>query len=298
MGNGDLALLIEPMASTLYLVDMPLPGPPGDDLQLFLAEHVPWGWEELETPDRRNLHLYCNSLEQAEALSLRIASAFPDLKTAISKQEEQDWAESWRSFFTPVLVADTFAVVPSWEREAAVDPGLVRIVIYPQMAFGTGHHPTTHLCLQVLAELRAEGRLGKGQLGLDLGTGSGILGIAASLLGLQTVGLDIDPVAVDNARLNRGLNPDGDRLDLLVGDVQCLQRRRRYDLILANILAQPLMELAGEITSRLAPQGCLLLSGILRSQEQAVAQAYEKQGLGRPRAYQREDWSALLWQGG
>jgi ribosomal protein L11 methyltransferase len=284
------------MAAKLYLVAASLPGPPGEELQVFLAEHVSWGWEELEEEDQTVLHIYCSSLEQAEALSARIAAGFPDLEAHIAQLDDQDWAEAWRSFFQPIRIAKTFAVVPSWEEPAACAPDLHRIAIYPQMAFGTGHHPTTHLCLEVLAELWIKGALGSRQKCLDLGTGSGILGIAASLLGLRTLGLDTDPVAVDNAKLNRSLNRVETRLGLIVGGVECLRAARGFDLIVANILAEPLKDLAEGILARLAPQGRLLLSGILCSQEPEVAKAYARHGLGEPAVYRRQDWSALLWQ--
>jgi len=284
------------MAATLYLLAVSLPGPPPDELRATLAEHVSWGWEELEEDGLSGLRIYCSGLEQAEALSARIAAAFPGFEVGITKQDDRDWAESWRSFFQPIRIADTFCVVPSWEEPSAAEADMVRIAIYPQMAFGTGHHPTTHLCLEVLAELWAKGSLGSEQQCLDLGTGSGILGIAASFLGLRTVGLDTDPVAVDNAKLNRGLNRAGSNFALIVGGVECLQTHLRFDLVVANILAEPLKGLAGEIVARLAPRGRLLLSGILGSQEQEVAKAYAEQGLGEPGVFRRQDWSALLWQ--
>jgi ribosomal protein L11 methyltransferase len=200
---------------------------------------------------------------------------------------DQDWGETWKQGLVPLTIGRAF-VRPSWVA-AATPPGLVEIVLDPGMAFGTGTHPTTSLCLAALSDLLAER---PGARVLDVGTGSGLLAIAARKLGAgQVTGTDNDPVALRVARENADLNG----ASLVLDGREVAAQRGPFELVLANILANTLVELAPAIAAQLAPGGVVLLSGILRPQEDEVRQAYLAAGLvARPDRERRDgEWSLL-----
>ena len=182
---------------------------------------------------------------------------------AISEVAEQDWVRLTQSQFDPIRISEKLWIVPSWH--AAPDPGALNLVLDPGLAFGTGSHPTTALCLEWLA-----GTLHGGETVLDYGCGSGILGIAAARLGAQTVlGVDIDDNALIAARDNAAAN----------GVEIALRHSRdplpeRFDIVIANILTNPLCVLAPLLAGRVAPGGQLALSGVLESQAEMVVAAY------------------------
>jgi ribosomal protein L11 methyltransferase len=206
-------------------------------------------------------------LQEAEAA--RAALGAGDL----AEVPEQDWSETWKAGLDAFTVGGVF-VRPSW-IDAACPPGAAEVVLDPGMAFGTGTHPTTSLCLEAIGgALRAR----PGARVLDVGTGSGLLAIAAARLGAaRVVATDNDPVALAVAAENAGRNGvtlelSGEPPDRLEGE---------FDLVVANILANTLAELAPGIARRLAPGGTLLLSGILAGQEDGVREAYLAEGLVR-----------------
>ena len=161
------------------------------------------------------------------------------------------------------------------------------------MAFGTGHHATTALCLECISALHGGGRLGEQTRFLDLGTGSGILGIGCAKLGASGMGIDNDPVALENAEENVRINGVEDKVRLVLGSID--QAEGPFDLVVANILADPLIQMAPEIHSRVAPGGLLVLSGILASQAERVADAYKKLGRPEPQLRISGEWAALYW---
>jgi ribosomal protein L11 methyltransferase len=191
----------------------------------------------------------------------------------IAPVPEQDWSETWKAGLDAFTVGDVF-VRPSW-IEAAVPAGAVEVVLDPGMAFGTGTHATTSLCLGALgAVLRSR----PGARVLDVGTGSGLLAIAAARLGAaRVVATDNDPVALEVAAENAARN--GVAVELSAEEPSILSGE--FDLVIANILANTLVELAPGIAARLAPGGTLLLSGILAGQEDDVRAAYLAEGLAR-----------------
>lgn len=198
---------------------------------------------------------------------------------------DEDWTEGWKKDFRPLDVGRV-RVRPSWIAEAP-PPGSVEVVIDPGMAFGTGTHPTTSLCLAALSDLLA---LRPGAAVLDVGTGSGLLAIAARKLGAgRVVANDNDPVAVgvsqENARANRAdVEVVGDPLERIAGE---------FDVVVANILANTLVELAPRIAEKVAPGGVVLLAGILAPQAEEVRAAYVGLGL-EPRPGRDEgEWSLL-----
>ena len=184
----------------------------------------------------------------------------------IEQIEDQDWERSWMDNFQPMRFGQRLWIVPSWHE--APEPEAVNLLLDPGLAFGTGTHPTTSLCLQWL-----DGQALEGCTVLDFGCGSGILAIAALLLGAEhAVGTDIDPQALEASRDNAGRNGiAAERFPLyLPGDMPA----GTYDVVVANILAGPLVQLAPTISAHVRPGGRLALSGILAEQADEVRAAY------------------------
>ncbi len=257
--------------------------------------HTPWGWEDGGLKDGlRLLTVHFDRPEQSAETEAALLGACPELRIENTSVDNADWNSAWKKYFTPIPIGSRFVVLPAWLRDepCAAQP----ILIEPKMAFGTGHHQTTALCLEALDRLAADGVLQPGQSFLDLGTGSGILGIAAVKLGLAGQGLDIDPVAIDNARENAALNVVEDALELSTGSITDIPADRRFDCILANILANPLVDMAEDICLRLARPGVLILSGILVEQAGRVIQAYAEQGLAAPEVFHSGDWALLVFR--
>lgn len=198
--------------------------------------------------------------------------------------EDKDWERAWMDDFKPMPFGQRLWIVPSWHD--APDPEAANLMLDPGLAFGTGTHPTTALCLEWL-----DGQDVNGCQVIDYGCGSGILGLAALLLGAEhVIGVDTDPQALeasrDNARRNQVAD---DRLDLyLPAD----EPDTRADIMLANILAQPLISLAPHLASLVKPGGRLVLSGILSNQARDVMAAYEPWFV-MDEPEQREEWIRL-----
>ena len=181
--------------------------------------------------------------------------------------EEQDWVRLTQSQFDPIQVGQRLWVVPSW-HDAPNDPNAVCLAVDPGLAFGTGSHPTTKLCMQWLEE-----HVGLGEKTLlDYGCGSGILAIAAKRLGCgPAIGVDIDPQAVSSAKDNAIRNEVSVAFYLPEEDTATSQ----HDVVVANILANPLQVLAPALCQRIAPEGHIVLSGILARQAEEVIDTYK-----------------------
>ena len=207
----------------------------------------------------------------------------------------EDWSSSWKVHFKPLRVGKHLLIVPTWE-EAAQLPGDLVIRIDPGMAFGTGGHETTRLCLELLEQVMMErSDLAAAPSLLDLGTGSGILAMAASLLGAgRILALDIDPDAVEVARENLTLNHLSGRVECGTAPLESLTER--FDVILANILAEELVRLAPFLSDCLQPGGTLILSGILAEKEQLLLEGFDSQPLKYCRTLCAGEWAAMLYR--
>lgn len=185
--------------------------------------------------------------------------------------KEEDWASAWKAYFKPVRVG-TFLIKPTWE-EADPQPGDVLLELDPGMAFGTGTHPTTTLCLKKLGEM-----IRPGQKVYDLGTGSGILAIAAAKMGAEVEGIDLDPVAVQVAQENVELNQAGGQVRIRQGDLGTLLEGPA-DVVVANIIADVIIMLLADLPRLLRTDGEFLASGIIDSRAEEVEVAMGRAGL-------------------
>ena len=234
-------------------------------------------------------------LRQAIGDQLRwLATMSPGLTTVVPEFIEvrnEDWAEGWKQHFPAVRIGRRLVVKPTWEAFSREGDDVV-IELDPGMAFGTGTHGTTRLCLEAVAALfeeRVRRRV------LDVGTGSGILAVAAAALGAERVlACDIDAdacaIAGDNARLNHV----SDRVEVSGAPLQALEGG--FDLVLANILAEENIRLGDALVTRVAPGGVLVLSGILLEKEPLVLAAFARYPLTPPQITHREEWSCLLYR--
>jgi len=218
---------------------------------------------------------------------LSSCAAGPPPSFSISLIDDEDWAESWKRFYHPLRVGKRLVIKPSWETYAA-RPGDLIVELDPGMAFGSGCHPTTQLCLELLEQF-----LKPGDRVLDLGTGSGILAIAAAKLGAASLlATDQDPLAVKIARQNMELNIPCFPCESRAGEgVQGIAEQ--FDVISANIIAETLIELAPFLPERLLPAGLLIAGGITIEKKQQVLDAFLEAGLSLSSEADREDWCAL-----
>jgi ribosomal protein L11 methyltransferase len=206
----------------------------------------------------------------------------------------EDWSSSWKVHFKPLRVGKRLLIIPTWE-EAAVQSGDLVIRIDPGMAFGTGGHETTRLCLELLESVIENSPLLTVPSLLDLGTGSGILAMAARLLGAgRILALDIDPDAIIVARENLVLNQLTDQIEC--GTIPLESLEESFDIILANILAEELVRLAPFLTNRLQPGGSLILSGILADKEQLVRQGFNSPSIKYCQTRSDGEWVAMLFR--
>ncbi|MHB0774402.1 50S ribosomal protein L11 methyltransferase [Halomonas sp. WWR20] len=233
-----------------------------------------------------------DDLEGIEAMLERVRLAWsatlPDEPCPEIEYEllaDRDWEREWMDGFAPLKMGERLWIVPSWH--AAPEPDAVNLLLDPGLAFGTGTHPTTALCLQWLDGLElTDCRV------LDFGCGSGILAIAALKLGAShAIGTDIDPQALQASRDNAERNAI-DEPDLALCYPEQLPKAT-YDVVIANILAGPLVELAPTIATQVAPGAKLALSGILEHQADEVLEAYRQQGLHMHDPVVQDGWVRL-----
>lgn len=227
--------------------------------------------------------------------SLYYLGMIQPLPPATYKQiADQNWMEAWKQHYKPILIGERLVIVPAWMESP--DPGRVAIKIDPGMAFGTGTHPTTQLCLELMEK---EFTFRPPSLVIDVGCGSGILSIAAIKLGArQVLGVDIDAGSVKNARDNANANNIGEELFLNVGSVSEIRKGQfafdKAPLVVANILAPVIVRLFdNSLAGLIEGSGALILSGILQDQEARVVEAAQAHRLALADRRQMGDWVAL-----
>jgi ribosomal protein L11 methyltransferase len=265
-------------------VDLFIPKEFGEAVSNFLIEQGSTGIEELDGDlkcerlrtyfpkdgkEKRVLHALRQYLKSLQKISPEISRV--QIKT--TSIPEQDWGENWKRFFKPVQVTSRFVVKPPWYK-IRLKGRQIPIDITPGMAFGTGTHATTILCIRALEKRHKK----RGLSVLDVGTGSGILSIVAAKLGAKEVwGIDIDGVAVENARENVKKNHVSDIVKIRKGSIGDLQKK--FDVIVANIDLKSLRRMRKPLLNHLESQGFLILSGILEGEKDGLRQHFIETGL-------------------
>ena len=247
--------------------------------------------ELLDKPrDTVIIHMYLepgdSPVETLALIAARMEAAGIPYTSETEGVEQEDWQNGWRKYYHPMDVGQRLAVVPSWQD---YETSRVKLILDPGLAFGTGGHETTNLCLEVLDE-----RVKGGERVLDIGIGSGILAIAALKLGAALAeGVDIDPVAVRTAGENAALNGVADKLTVLVGDLSD-KASGKYDIITANIVANAIMSLAPAVPGLMADDAVFIASGIIDSRKDEVIAALEAAGLAVLEVKEKRGWECII----
>ena len=247
--------------------------------------------ELLDKPrDVVKVHMYLAPDENpAEVLPLfkeRLEASGIPYELATNGVEQEDWQNAWKKYYHAMDIGKRLAIVPGWEQ---YDTDRTAITMDPGMAFGTGTHETTALCLEVLDE-----RVRGGERVLDIGTGSGILAIAALKLGAAAAeGVDIDPMCVRTAWENAARNGVEDRLTVLVGDLSD-KASGVYDLITANIVAAAILSLAPHVPALLAPGAVFIASGIIDTRKEEVLAGLRAAGLEPFDVREKRGWVCIV----
>jgi ribosomal protein L11 methyltransferase len=207
----------------------------------------------------------------------------------ISEVNEEDWATAWKKYYHPVKISERFTIVPTWEIYEPVSTDELIIELDPGMAFGTGTHPTTVMCLQAL-----EKTVEPGQLVIDVGTGSGVLAIGAALLGAKHVhALDLDEVAVRSAKLNVKLNNVQQTADIVHGNLLDTVKEPA-DVVVANILAEVIMKFTDDAFQVVKEGGTYITSGIIGAKKEDVKKSLVASGFVIEEVMMMEDWVTIL----
>ncbi len=272
--------------------DVPDPSQPGVHWELYdpkMLEEMPEdvlvkGWFEL------NGHTHDVLGNVRQRLRELKNDAFVDMGTLEMEMKnvaDEDWAENWKKYYKPFRIGSHLVVKPTWEQYEPQEGDLM-IELDPGMAFGTGTHETTNMCMQLL-----ERHLQDGMRVMDVGTGSGILAIAAARLGAKDIlAIDIDPDAVKVAKENVELNGVEKQVRVVVGDL-CKSEAMPCDLAVANIVADAICMLAGPLTRHLEKDRLLICSGIIREREQDVMNAAAEAGYTLFDRIEKGEWVAL-----
>lgn len=209
-------------------------------------------------------------------------------RVSIMEVNEEEWATAWKKYYHPVKISEKFTIVPTWEDYTPVHSDELIIELDPGMAFGTGTHPTTVLCIQSLERI-----VKKGDAVIDVGTGSGVLSIAAAMLKAKSVlALDLDEVAVNSAKINLKLNKVQNvasvKQNNLLNDIN-----EKADVIVANILAEIIVRFTDDVYRLLNKDGYFIASGIISQKKEEVKDAIIASGLEIVETVQMEDWVSI-----
>jgi ribosomal protein L11 methyltransferase len=264
----------------------------------FLWEQGAVGVVQEETPGRPPcLRAFFPADARAEELTARVEVYLDGLRTLglpvgararLAPVADTDWSAAWREHFRPIAVGRALVIAPPWE--APVPDGRLVLLIEPGRAFGTGHHGTTAGCLALLESLVAAGPPARA---LDLGTGSGILAIAAARLGVgHVLGCDPDPDAIAAAEANAARNGVGERVRAVVADAETLAAEPA-PLVLANLLAAAHRALAARYAELVAAGGVIVLGGLLDGEADGVAEILAAHGFRREATVSLDGWTSL-----
>lgn len=267
------------------------------DFRDFLENnHQYWDYVDQELEDKfkgvSRIKCYLSDDDSGWDILHRIRAAYDDV--GISYVADSDWENNWREYYKPIEVGEKLVVVPEWEDTP--DDGRLPLRLDPGLIFGTGSHATTRMCLSSLERFA-----GPGKRLLDLGCGSGILGIGGLVLGADScVGCDIDPKAPDVALSNAALNGIGpERFKVYAGDIIGDAGLRRelgsgYDVVLANIVSDVIIPLSAWVPGFMAEGGVFITSGIIEGRQDEVRAALEKNGLAVSDHLCEEEWHCFV----
>jgi ribosomal protein L11 methyltransferase len=211
-------------------------------------------------------------------------------KVTISEVNEEEWATAWKKYYNPVKISEKFTIVPTWEEYTPVSSDELIIELDPGMAFGTGTHPTTVMCIQAI-----ERTVKPGDRVIDVGTGSGVLSIAAAMLGAEDVrAFDLDEVAVTQARLNIKLNKVHPSVTISQNNLLDNVEEDSADVIVANILAEVILRFTDDAARVIKPGGAFITSGIIKQKKDQVKEALVNSGFEILETILMEDWVAII----
>lgn len=222
-------------------------------------------------------------VEEIKALGIDVGEG----KVEVEKMYEEDWANNWKKYYKPSKVGEKIVVKPIWEEYEAKDEELV-VELDPGMAFGTGEHETTRMCIQAL-----EKYVQKDSTVFDVGCGSGILAIAAAKLGARlAVGVDLDPVAVESAKENVGFN-NIDNIEILHGNlIEVIDGKA--DIVVANIIAEIICILTEDVSRVIKPNGYFITSGIIHDRVEMVTNKLEECGFEVIKVNKDGEWNCII----
>jgi len=225
-----------------------------------------------------------------EEMLWHLGQLYPISPPTFSEVREKDWAAVWKQHYKPLRMGRHILICPAWEQVNPQPDDLV-LLMDPGMAFGTGLHPTTRMCLEVVEELAQPG-----MTTLDLGTGSGILSIAAAKLGAAPIlALDTDEVAVQSAHQNCAANHVAELIQVKKGSLDSLESTQQWDLVLVNILATVIVKLFGEgLAEHIRPGGLVVLAGIIEEQGPEVLAAMKENEIELVEQRRIKDWITLI----
>lgn len=207
----------------------------------------------------------------------------------ITEVHEEDWSTAWKKYYHPVKISERVTIVPTWEEYEPENSDEVIIELDPGMAFGTGTHPTTVMCIQAL-----EKTIKQGDHVIDVGTGSGVLSIVAAKLGAGKVdAYDLDEVAVDSAKTNVELN-NTEKIVTVKQNNLLENISDQVDIIVANILAEIILLFVDDAAKKVKKDGLFITSGIIKTKQEAVAGSLVKAGFEIEEILQIEDWVAII----
>jgi ribosomal protein L11 methyltransferase len=211
-------------------------------------------------------------------------------KVTISEVHEEEWATAWKKYYHPVKISERFTIVPTWEEYSPVNSDELIIELDPGMAFGTGTHPTTVMCIQAL-----ERTVKAGDKVIDVGTGSGVLSIAAAMLEAEQIrAYDLDEVAVRSARLNIKLNKVSEVVTVAQNNLLDGVEDLAADVVVANILAEVILRFTEDVARVVKPEGYFIASGIIQPKKDQVKEALIQVGFEIEESILMEDWVALI----
>lgn len=298
---------IDPL--TCILMDLGIAGfaiEDAQDFEDFLNKKNSYDWDYVDESlmelahVETNLTFYLEDNEESKILLRNLENELASLKKTeptadygrltieVKAVNDEDWKDNWKEYFKPARITDRITIKPSWEEYQGSDEELI-IEIDPGMAFGTGTHPTTSLCIKLLEKYLEANK----DTVLDVGCGSGILSIAAALLGAKEIkAVEIDPIAVEVGKENVALNHLSDRIDVFEGD---LTKGLNYqaDIVVANLMADLVMMLSQDVAKHLKGKGIYISSGILIEKQEIVAEAIQKCGFEILEILEEGEWCAI-----